>query len=226
MNAFRRTLVLFLGLATLSVAPAPAAAGAASVGEDPYALEGRAMREPGNLQVMLTAGRIFTHRFDEGKKPEDLGKAEFFLERATKLDPKNNEAMARYAVARALRAREKNDKGLAKQVLKELDTAVGNEPANPLLHALRGYVEVEVPGDFNRMDQGLSDLSFVDEALKKDPSVKEKYNLDVAKVYFKLGKAYRARGRLPEARRAWEASVAADPGSKEAQSAKKQLAKF
>lgn len=224
MNAIRRSLVLFLGLAALT-APA-AAAGAAGLGDDPYALEGRVMREPNNVQVLLTAGRIFTRRFDEQKNQTDLGKAEQYLERATKLDPKNNEAMARYAVAKALRAREKNDKGLAKQVLKELDTAVTNEPENPLLRALRGYVEVEVPGDFNRMDQGLADLTFVDEALKKDPGIKEKYNLDLAKVYFKLGKAYRARGKLPEARRAWEASVAADPSSKEAQSAKKQLSKF
>lgn len=226
MNAIRLTLKLFL--VTLSVAPVLAAgAGAgAGVGEDPYALEGRAMREPNNFQVMLTAGRIFTRRFDEGKKPEDLGKAELYLEKATRIDPKSTEAAARYAVARALRAREKNDKGLAKQVLRELDAAVASEPDNPLLHALRGYVAVELPGDFNRMDQALADLTFVGDAIKKDSTVTQKWKLDLAKVYFKLGKAYRARGKLPEAKRAWEASVLADPSSREAQSAKKQLAKF
>lgn len=223
MNDIRRTLVLSLGLAALAVAPV---AQAADLADDPYALEGRAMREPNNLQVMIKAGRIFTKRFDESKNAADLAKAENYLEKAVAIDPKSNEAMARYAVARALRAREKNDKGLAKQVLKELDLAVNSEPANPLLRALRGYVEVEVPGDFNRMDQGLADLQQVEEALKKDPSVKEKYSLDVPKVFVKLGKAYRARGKLPEAKRSWEAAVTADPSSREAATAKKLLAKF
>lgn len=208
-----RTLVLAIALA-------------ANIGEDPYALEGRAMREPNNLQVMLTAGRVFTRRYDEGKKIEDLGKATNFLERATKINPKSAEAMARYAVARALQARDKNDKGLAKQVLRELDEAVASEPENPLIKALRGYVEVEVPGDFGRMDQGLADLQFVEAAYKKDASIREKLNLDMAKVYFKLGKAYRAKGNLPEAKRAWEAAIAVDPNAKDAQNAKKQLGRF
>lgn len=213
-----RSIVLTAALATAALA--------ANIGEDPYALEGRAMREPNNIQVMLTAGRVFTRRYDEGKKAEDLGKATNFLERATKIDPKNNEAMARYAVARALQARDKNDKGLAKQVLRELDTAVTNEPANPLLKALRGYVEVEVPSDFGRMDQGLADLQAVEAAYKADASIKDKLNLDMAKVYFKLGKAYRAKGNMAEAKRAWEAAIAVDPNAKDAQNAKKQLGRL
>lgn len=223
MNAIRRTLVLSLGLAALNLFPATLAAG---VGDDPYALEGRAMREPNNIQVMLQAGRIFTRRYDENKRADDLSKAQLYLEKATKIDPKNNEAKSRYAVSKALQARDRNDKALAKQVLRELDESVAAEPSNPLLKALRGFVEVEVPGDFNRMDQGLADLEAVDKALKADPSIKEKYNLDLSKVYFKLGKAYRAKGNLPEAKRAWEASAAADPNSRDGQGSKKQLQKF
>jgi tetratricopeptide (TPR) repeat protein len=224
MNDIRRATVLCLALAAALAPFSPVRAAAAD--EDPYALEGAAMREPGNLKLMLKAGRIFTRRFDETRRVEDLNKAEHYLEIATKIDPKSAEAMARYAVARALRAREKNDKGLAKSALKELDTAVTSEPENPLLLSLRGFVEVEVPGDFNRMDQGLADLTKVEEQLKKDPTIKAKYELDVPKIYVKLGKAYRARGKLPEAKRSWEAAVAADPNSKEAATAKKLLNKF
>ena len=223
MNAFHRTLVLGVSLGALVGATIGMAAGLA---DDPYALEGRAMREPGNIKVMLDAGRVFTRRYDESKQPDDLNKASTYLERATKLDPKNAEAMARYAIARGLQARDKNDKALAKQVLRELDQAVTLEPENPMIKSLRGYVEIEVPGDFNRGDQGLADLQAVDDQLKKDPTLKTKYDIDLAKFYFKLGKAYRAHGKLPEAKRAWEQAIAADPNSRDGQGAKKQLAKF
>jgi tetratricopeptide (TPR) repeat protein len=219
MNEICRVIVVALALGAVPVM-------AAGLEDDPYAMEGRAMREPNNYQIRIKAGRIFTRRYDETRKMEDLNKAEQLLKEATQLQPKNNDAIARYAVAKALRARDKNDKGLAKQVLKDLDTAVGAEPQNPLYRALRGFVEVEVPADFNRMSQGLDDLKQVDAALKADPGAKTKYELDVPKIYLKLGKAYRASGNIGEAKKAWEASVAADPGSKDAAAAKRLLQKF
>jgi hypothetical protein len=177
------TLAALVGLAT-----------PAQCQDDPYALEGRVMREPNNTALLIKTGRMFTRRFDQRRQDADLSKAEHYLERAARSEPGNHEAKARYAIARALRAREKNAKDMAQGALKDLDAAVTAEPNNPLFRSLRGFVGVEVPGDFNRMDQALADLKFVDDALKKDPSVKDKYNLDVPKIYVKLGKAYRARG--------------------------------
>jgi len=223
MNELGRVVFISLSLAAMAVTPVRAA----GLEDDPYALEGRAMREPNNLQVMLKAGRVFTKRYDESHHPEDLSKAERYLQMATQLAPTSNEARARYAVARGLRARDKNDKALAHQVVRDLDTSVTNEPQNPIFRELRGFVEVEVPSDFNRMDQGLADLQMVDSMLKADPAgVKAKYDLDVPKVYLKLGKAYRAKGKLAEAKAAWTTAAESDPNSRDAQAAKKQLEKF
>ena len=223
MNDIRRAVLVSLSLAALAVA---GVAHAAAADEDPYALEGRAMREPNNLQVMLKAGRVFTKRYDESRHPEDLSKAERYLQLATQLSPTNNDAKARYAVARGLRARDKNDKSLAHTVLKMLDECVTAEPQNPVYHELRGFVDVEVPGDFGRMDQGLADLQMVDGVLKGEAGAKTKYDLDIPKVYVKLGKAYRAKGKLAEAKAAWQAAIDAGPSSKDADTAKKLLSKF
>lgn len=220
--AFRHTAVAAVTLAAvLSLA-----AGSARCQDDPYALEGGVLREPNNLKLLIRAGRLFTRRFDEKRQDADLGKAEHYLERAAKLDPSSNEAKARYAIARALRAREKNAKDVAKGALRDLDAVVASDPNNLLFRSLRGFVEVEVPGDFNRMDQGLDDLKLVEDALAKDPSAKAKYDLDVPKIYVKLGKAYRARGKVAEAKRSYQAAITADPGSFEAKTAEKQLKKL
>lgn len=221
--AFRHTAVAAFTLAAvLSLAAAPSA----RCQDDPYALEGRVMREPNNLKLLIRTGRMFTRRFDEKRQESDLGKAEHYLERAAKLDPSSHEAKARYAIARALRAREKNAKDVAKGALRDLDAVVTADPNNLLLRSLRGFVEVEVPSDFNRMDQGLADLQFVEDAVNKDPSAKTKFDLDMPKFYVKLGKAYRARGKVAEAKRSYEAAIAASPGSYEAKTAEKQLKKL
>jgi tetratricopeptide (TPR) repeat protein len=216
----RHTAIAAVALAALSAAPA------ARCQDDPYALEGRVMREPNNTALLIKTGKLFTRRFDAQRQEADLSKAEHYLERATRQDPNSPEAKARYAIARALRAREKNAKDLAKGAVKDLDAAVALEPSNPLLRALRGFVEVELPGDFNRMDQGLQDLQFAESALQKDPSIRAKYDLDVAKIYVKLGKAYRARGKVAEAKKSYEAAVSADPNSHEAKTAQKLLKKL
>lgn len=221
--AFRHTAVAAVTLtAVLSLVTAPPA----RCQDDPYALEGRVMREPNDLRLLIRTGRLFTRLFDEKRQEKDLGKAEHYLERAAKLDPSSAEAKARYAIARALRAREKNAKDVARGALRDLDAVVAAEPTNLLFRALRGFMEVELPGDFNRADQGLEDLKMVEDALAKDPSTKVKYDLDVPKVYLKLGKAYRARGKVAEAKRSYEAAIAADPGSFEAKTAEKQLKKL
>lgn len=194
--------------------------------DDPYALEGNIMRDANNVKLLTRAGKAFTKRFDEGKNEADLGKAEHYLERAAKLDPNDPVVKARYAIARALRAREKNAKSMAQGAVKDLDAAVASAPENLLVRELRGFVAIELPSDFNKMDQGIADLEQVEKAYKADPSVKSKFELDVAKLYFKLGKGYRARGKLPEAKKAWEAAIASEPNSFSAKSATNQLKKF
>jgi tetratricopeptide (TPR) repeat protein len=194
--------------------------------QDLYALEGRAQREPTNVKVLLELGKQYTRKFDESRHQLDAAKAEDYLRRALKIDGANAEIIARYGVILCVQAREKNSKDLARDGLKELDRAVAGAPDNPVPRSLRGFVGVECPSEFNRLDQALNDLSSVEELLRKDPGLPTRYDLNVPQVYVKLGKCYRAKGNLANARKFWQIAVTTAPTSREGQTAARLLKKY
>ncbi|MBI4862500.1 MAG: hypothetical protein HY815_19900 [Candidatus Riflebacteria bacterium] len=206
-----------------SSAPTLAPAIAAEV--NLYALEGRVVREPQNLQVLLQLGQEYSRRFDEGRLQDDSRKGREYLDRAVKVAPQSVEAKARSAVLTCLDARERNSKNLARKGLSELDALLVVEPNNPLVRELRGFVGIEVPGEFVRVDQALSDLTFVEEQARKNPSIINTYALNMPKVFLKLGKCWRAKGDMANAKKWWQEAVQASPTSWEGKTAARLMRK-
>lgn len=209
----------------LALGVALAASGQARA-QDLYALEGRAQREPNNIKVLLELGKQYTRRYDESKHQPDATKAEAYLKRAMQADGSNMDVIARYGLIVCIQAREKNSKDLARSGLKELDRAVAGASDNPVPRSLRGFVGVECPSEFNRLDQAMADLIAVEELLRKDPGIPGRYDLNVPQVYVKLGKCYRAKGNIADARKFWQIAVSTAPTSREGQTAARLLKKY
>lgn len=197
-----------------------------AAGPDLYALEGRVTREPTNVPLLIQLGKTYSTAYNDSRQQGSSGKAMVYLEKALALEPSNLVAQGWYGVIHCMVARDKNSKDMANKGLKMLDKAVATDGANLTLRALRGNVGVECPADFNRLDQALADLTMVDEALAKDASVGAKFDINVPRVYLRLGKAYRAKGDLTKAAKYWAQSVKAGPDTRDGIAATGLLRKY
>jgi hypothetical protein len=91
---------------------------------------------------------------------------------------------------------------------------------------MRGSAGLEVPREFDRLDQGVSDLEMVSKAHDANPALLKSLDLEPAEVHLKLGNGYRAKGKLSEAMVLWKRAAAESPRSKEGESASRLLRKF
>jgi hypothetical protein len=196
-----------------------------AIADDLSAKEGRLIREPNNVKLLVEVGRGFCKMYDETRTKIDANKAQQYLARAVELDPRNMSALALRGVVRCIEADSQNSKPLAKMGLADLDQAVNGAPSNPEVRSLRGYVGVECPAEFNRLAQATSDLRMVDGWIKKDPSIVKRYELNTTKLNFKLGKCYRASGDVASARKYWTLA-AANTSHRDGQAAARLLSKY
>jgi tetratricopeptide (TPR) repeat protein len=189
------------------------------------AKEGRLIRQPNNVALLLDVGREYCKQYDETRAKIDANKAQQYLAKAVQLDPKNMAALAYRGVVRCIEADSQNSKPLAKLGLADIDAAVNGAPSNPEVRSLRGYVGVECPSEFNRLSQATSDLRMVEGWVKKDPSMVKRFELNLTKLNFKLGKCYRAAGDMTTARKYWTVA-AANSSHRDGQSAARLLSKY
>jgi len=219
----RQSLSCLIILPLILIGVASGASHASDV--DFYALEGRVLRDPNDLKTRMTLGKEYTRRFDESRAAEDGAKAHRHLEYAVKLDPGSIEAKARFDVVLCLEARESNSHSKAKSALADLDRLVQANPSHPLVRELRGFAGIECPAEYERAGQALEDLTAVEEQIRKTPTIVQTYDLNVPKVYLKLGKCYRAKGDMVNAKKWWQKAVDTGGDTREAKSAARLLGK-
>src|SRR5690606_26431702 len=153
---------------------------------------------------------------------DEVALAEGYLERARKADPQNALPVAWLGVLYMVQAKSTgllNKKTMANKGLALLDKAVAMDSRNPKVRLLRGSIGVKVPRAFGRYDPALQDLTLVEAAIKRQPSLVEDQNISRCVLYLNLGKAYSAAGDDARAKESWETAVSHERGRKENQEA-------
>ena len=173
-------------------------------------------RDPRSVRALTDVGAGFAFRASERGFPSDVDDARKYVTEALAIEPNNAVAQGWLGAIRLVEAKIRGSKGAANEGLRMLDRAYSREPGNPLLMMLRGSVDVELPRDFNRLEEGVATL----EKLTADPAAARAARVDMAVAYMKLAKGYRAKGDITRARQLWQKVVSEDPRSAEADSAK------
>lgn len=182
-------------------------------------------RDPGNAKLLTDAGSQFALRASEQGFPTDVEDARRYLLQAIKMEPSNAQTVAWMGALRCIEAKVRQSKGFVSQGLSQLDHAVEMDGNDLVVRMVRGSVSVEVPREYNKVDQGLTDLEMVRAAHEKDPHALVSLRIEPAEVYLKLGKAYRAKGDIETARSMWTRASSGPPG-KERETATRLLAKY
>lgn len=208
----------------LSTAPGMHAATRGSPAEISRALAAL-RREPANPRVLTDAGSQFALRASEQGFPTDVEDARRYLLQAAKMEPANAQTVAWLGALRCIEAKVRQSKGFVSQGLGQLDHAVQMDGNDLVVRMVRGSVSVEVPREYNKVDQGLADLEMVRAAHEKDPHALVALRIEPADMYLKLGKAYRAKGDMATARAMWTHASSGPPG-KERETATRLLAKY
>lgn len=214
-----------LVLAALMLTPiATEAATRGSAAEISRALNAH-KRDPGNAAALTDLGSQFALRASEQGFPTDVEDARNYLRMSLKMDPKNAQTVAWLGALRCIEAKVRQSRGYVKDGLNQLDHAVGMAPDDIVVRLVRGSVSIEVPRDFGRLDTGLADLEIVLAAYERDPSVLGSRRIDATELFLKLGKGYRAKGNMDQAKQMWGKAAEGHPG-KERDTALKLLAKY
>jgi tetratricopeptide (TPR) repeat protein len=182
----------------------------------------RVRREPRNPRALIDLGAQFAIRASEQGYPSDVEDSRKYLRQGLAIDPQNALGTAWLGALRCIEAKIRGSKSFVHDGLRQLDQGVAMDSGNPRLRLLRGSVNLELPREYNRTSQALTDLL----AVNSDPGAARAASLDMAEVHLKLGKAYRANGNMAQAQAMWRQVVAEAPSSREAASANKLLAKY
>lgn len=182
-------------------------------------------KDPGNPRLLTDAGSQFALRASEQGFPTDVEDARNYLRQAVKMDPRNAQTVAWLGALRCIEAKVRQAKGFVREGLTQLDRAVDMAPGDLVVRMVRGSVAVEVPREYSKVDVGLSDLELVRAAHEKDPHALAAQRIDAAEVFLKLGKGYRAKGNIEQARAMWIRASEGPPG-KDRETANRLLAKY
>ena len=186
---------------------------------------GALAKEPGNPRLLTDAGSQFALRASDQGYPSDIEDARKYLRQAAKMDPKSAQTVAWMGCLRCIEAKVRQSKGYVREGLSQMDRAVEMDPNDLLVRLVRGSVEVEVPKEFSRNDQGITDLEVLKTAHDRDPQTLSQLRIDPTEVYLKLGKGYRAKGNMDMARAMWVRAAEGPPG-KDRETANRLLEKF
>lgn len=182
-------------------------------------------RDPGNPRLLTDAGSQFALRASEQGFPTDVEDARNYLRQAAKMDPHNAQTVAWMGALRCIEAKVRQAKGYVREGLSQLDRAVEMAPDDLVVRMVRGSVGVEVPREYNKVDAGLADLDLVRAAHDQDPHALAALRIEATEVYLKLGKGYRARGQIEQARAMWTRASEGPPG-KDRETATRLLTKY
>ena len=182
-------------------------------------------RDPGNPKLLTDVGSQFALRASEQGFPTDVEDARRYLLQSAKMDKDNPQTVAWLGALKCIEAKVRQSKGFVNQGFAQLDHAVSMSATDLVVRMVRGSVSVEVPKEYNKLDQGVADLEIVRAAHEKDPSALISQRIEPAEMYLKLGKAYRAKGNIELARQMWARASSGPPG-KERETATRLLAKY
>ena len=176
-------------------------------------------REPQNVRALIGLGAQYAIRASERGFPSDIEDARKYIRQALAIEPNSALGEAWLGAVRCIEAKVRASRSYANEGLLQIDHGVSMDPTNPLLKMLRGSVDVDLPREFNRLDQGLADL----ESVAADPVAARAADVDMGILHLKLAKGYRAKGDLLRAQQMWHQVIAESPQSFEADSARRLL---
>jgi tetratricopeptide (TPR) repeat protein len=148
------------------------------------------------------------------------------LDKAIGLDASAVFALAYRGVLKAARAKDEDDKGLAKSGLADLDSALAKQPASTGLLYLNAAVSVEVPRRWGRSADSGDRLEKVTQSLTREPDKAVENDIHIGSAYMKLAKYYREEKQFDRAIEAWKKSIEFDPDSSEGREAAKLIEKY
>ena len=182
---------------------------------------------PNEPRVILKLGEQYTRLADETELTENMRTARRYLEQAlgTGAGPEANAWLGLLRCIEAKYGSGLTARSYAQEGLHQLDIAVDSAPDNLKYRLMRASVDLRVPREWKRLEQGKEDLLVADLALRRDPTKAKRFELDLAEVYFKLGQAHLGTGELSEARQAWQKARQLNPESRYAREAERLLAR-
>jgi len=154
-------------------------------------------------KILMALGKEFTLLYHDSHEVFDHDQAKRYLEKTLFYRSNEPEPRGWLALLTGLQARDMDGitaKSTALSSLDSFDRLIEADGKNPLIRVLRALFSMGVPRTWGRLDQALDDLLLVEYAVKRDPAVIEKFGLDLAMVYLKLGKIYLARSDRERAR--------------------------
>lgn len=148
------------------------------------------------------------------------------LDKALGADGSAAFALAYRGVLKAARAKDKDDKALAKSGLADLDSALAKQPGNVGLLYLNAAVSVEVPRRWGRAANSGERLERVTQTLSREPQTAVDHDIHIGSAWMKLAKYYREEKQFDRAIDAWKKAVEFDPDSSEGREAAKLIEKY
>jgi hypothetical protein len=213
-------------LASALILPGGLQAGSRGTDIEISRLLGKLRKEPTSAKLLTDLGAQFAMRASEQGYPSDVVDARQYLRQAQQIDPGNPVTAGWLGVLRCVEAKIRGSRGFVREGLSQLDAAVARAPDNLVLRMLRGSVDLEVPREFGRLEQGIAEMELLKGADEADRARLASVGLDRAEVFLKLGKGYRARGDMPGAQRMWQKVVAEGPPGRERETALRLLQKY
>lgn len=224
------TTKLVPALILLLATTAPLGAMARDVGdfsESGISAARAAVKQDGSdVKALTQLGKLLTRKYDATEDTSVRDEAQRNLDKALELDPKHAEAVAWRAALKGLIARAREDKALAKEALADLDRAVKLDPENLSVIYTNATVSVEVPMDWGRLDEGARRMERIEKELLADPSKAETYDINLANVYYKLGKVHQERRDFPKAIDYWEKALAAGPETRLGKKSQRMIERY
>jgi tetratricopeptide (TPR) repeat protein len=183
-------------------------------------------KRPRDHVAATELGASYAVRYSNSGKDADRDAALKYLGEAVALDPNAAAPRAWQGLVKCVQGRDGLSKPLAKEGLALLDQSLERAPDDLDIRLLRASVDLEAPRDFNRLDQALADLEWIERVVGAQPPLAARHGIVVAEVYLKLGQVHRARGDTRRARQALDRAVKQGPETPEGKAAARLLRKL
>lgn len=149
-------------------------------------------------------GEEYVLKATDSRDAMDYETARKYLERGLTYLPHDAELRGWLALLTCLEARDLSGataKSTALAGLDQLDLLVAENGDNLLIRFLRASVCMRIPRSWGRLDMALEDLSHIEFAVRRDPTLLKTYGLVATDIYMKLGRIQLVRGEKTEAKR-------------------------
>lgn len=180
----------------------------------------------GDADAWTELGKQLMRKYVDGSNEAIYTEGLAALEKAIALDGSSAFALAYRGVLKAARAKDKDDKGLAKSGLADLDSALAKQPSNLGLMYLNSAVSVEVPRRWGRSADSGDRLERVTQTLAREPQLAVDHDIHIGSAYMKLAKYYREEKQFDRAIDAWKKAVEFDANSSEGREAANLIKKY